>query len=365
MLWERKLTTEQTLLKEGEQLCPSISTQSCVSQVISLFGCIVLAVAAYKTYNSGMIGYAAVMFVLSVTTLINFIVYRIYGNWQLYLAYIGGAFSFLYMFLLASGGEENTGLLWCFAYPLVLFPLFGIRMGSIMMTTIMFCSAVILYFPEWVWTANTYTDNMRYRFTGAIIFISLISFMMERSRAVAKRDNDAAQEKLRRLAKSDDLTGLFNRRGVKEKVQLELHRVARDKTEMSLVLCDIDLFKRINDRYGHDVGDAALKHISKIIEDTIRVTDEVGRWGGEEFLIMLPNTTLLDGYQLIERVREHIAEQTFEVNGIELNLSISCGICSTQFCSRFEDLVKAADISLYEAKAQGRNCTRPALARVS
>ena len=123
----------------------------------------------------------------------------------------------------------------------------------------------------------------------------------------------------------------------------------------------MDWFKRINDRYGHDVGDVALQHIARILGDTVRVTDMVGRWGGEEFLIMLPNTSLHKGYQLIERVREKVASEPIVIGEHTLNLSISCGICSTQFLSRFGDLIKAADISLYEAKAQGRNCTRPEL----
>lgn len=329
--------------------------------VFSFLGSLCLLIYGMKTYFSGMEFYAYCLLSLSVATAINYLVYRLYGNWQWYLNFITYAFFALYIFLLATGGEENTGILWCFAYPLILFPLLGLKRGTKIMLLILVCSIVILYFPDLVWATHSYSDNMIYRFTGSMGFVSIMAFLMERSRMLTQQQMDKAQQELRMIARSDELTNMWNRRGIKEKAQLELHRVARDKTELTLVLCDADLFKKINDRYGHDVGDAALRQISRILKETIRITDSAGRWGGEEFLILLPNTSLTDGYQLIERIREKIASEPLVMEDLRLNLSISCGICSTRFVSRFEDLIKAADISLYEAKAQGRNCTRPIL----
>lgn len=355
----------QKLLRISLRKQPFIGSQRFLAQAISLFACLMLGVSAAKNYHEGLVNHALILAGFSVCSLMNYVIFRLYEHWQIFVAFVIFVFSFLFMFLLASGGRDNMGLIWCMVYPVVAFPVLGARMGAVVMSTLIFCSAAILYFPQYFWTTHTYTDNMIYIFSCALIYVSAFAYLMERAREITMRRSDIAQEKLRTQAKTDELTGMFNRRGIKDKVQLELHRVARDKTEMSLVLCDVDLFKSINDRYGHDVGDAALRHISALLKDAVRITDMVGRWGGEEFLIALPNTPLLDAYQLIERVRERIANEPLVIDGHTLKLSMSCGLCSTQFCSRFDGLVKAADISLYEAKSQGRNCTRPVMVTAS
>jgi len=330
-----------------------------VSNVLCVLGSVLLTVYGIKSFLDGLTAYAVTLFAFASATMGSYFLYRLSGNWHAHRNFIVFGFSLLYLFLLASGGEENTGLLWCYAYPLLMFSLIGPKIGGRIVCAMLLASLVILYFPDWVWAAHSYTENTKYRFVGSILFVSTMGYFMERSRMFAQEALESANESLRHLVRSDELTGTYNRRGIKQKVQLELHRVARDNRELSLVLCDVDLFKQVNDRYGHDVGDAALKHIARLLQETVRVTDVVGRWGGEEFLILLPETRLSEGYQLIERVREKIANTVLEVNGVELKLSISCGICSTRFFSRFEDLIKAADVSLYAAKSQGRNCTRP------
>ncbi len=330
-----------------------------VSNILCVLGSGFLTIYGVKSLLDGLTAYALTLFAFAAATMGSYLIYRVLGNWRSHRNFIVFGFSSLYLFLLASGGEENTGLLWCYAYPLLMFCLIGPVIGARIVMVMLAASLLILFVPEWVGATHGYSDNMKYRFVGSMLFVVTMGYFMERSRLLAQEASERANESLRQLVRIDELTGTYNRRGIKQKVQLELHRVARDKSELSLVLCDIDLFKQVNDRYGHDVGDAALKHISRLLTETVRVTDVVGRWGGEEFLILLPNTRLSEGYQLIERVRERIAAETLEVNGHELKLSMSCGICSTRFFSRFDDLVKAADVSLYEAKAQGRNCTRP------
>lgn len=333
------------------------------SDLLCLLGIFFLSVYALKTSFNGMTDYANILFGFAACTIISFIFYKRYGNWAFHRNIILGGFTTLYLFLLASGGEASSGLLWCYAYPLLTFSVAGPRYGKWMVAVVLLCSLVILYFPEWLALVQHYSLNLRHRFVGSMLLVSIMAYYMEYCRLAAQQQSNIARANLMRQARSDELTGMFNRRGIKAKVQDELHRVVRDRSEMSIVLCDIDLFKRVNDRHGHDVGDLALQHIAQLLSDTVRVTDMVGRWGGEEFLIMLPNTNITKGYQLIERVRERIANSPMMLDGHELNLSISCGICSTRFCSQFNDLIKAADISLYEAKTQGRNCTRPQLVK--
>jgi len=341
--------------------CKNFDQNDIASDTLCLLGSFCLILFGTKSYFSGLIAYSFSLFAFACCTLLSFVYYKRYGNWRFHRGFIAASFTFLCLFLVASGGEENTGLLWCYAFPLLSFTIVGPIYGRILITFVLTCSAVILYFPDLVWASHSYTDNTKHRFIGSIIFVSVMAHFMERSRVIAQTQSDEANEELRKLARSDELTGTYNRRGIKQKVQLELHRVVRDRTEMSLVLCDVDLFKNINDQYGHDMGDLALKHIANRMRNLVRVTDVVGRWGGEEFLILLPNTSLNEGYQLIERIRERIASEPIVVDDIKLNLSISCGICSTRFFSNFDDLIKTADKSLYDAKAHGRNCTRPSI----
>jgi len=331
------------------------------SDILCSLGIFFLVVFGIRSSLNGAVLYANILFGFALCTFISFVYYKKQGNWSLHRGIVTIGLTALYLFLLASGGEGDTGLLWCYLYPLIIFSIVGPKHGKWVMLAIFACSLLILYLPEIVPTSHDYSTNLKHRFTGSMMFVSFMAYYMERSRLLAQQTSDIAHANLTQLARSDELTGAFNRRGIKAKVQEELHRVVRDKTEMSIVLCDVDLFKTINDRHGHDIGDLALQHIAKVLSDTVRVTDMVGRWGGEEFLIMLPNTNLHKGYQLIERVREKIASEPVLIDDLELNVSISCGICSTRFFSQFSDLIKAADISLYEAKAQGRNCTRPKL----
>ena len=335
----------------------SLARKTC--DLVCIYGCIFMLMYGIKSRFAGLIEYSNSLLVFSVVAIGIYALYRFSGNWTRHRALVVSGLTFIYLFLLGSGGENNTGLFWCYIYPIVIFSIVGTKKGKWILSAIIFLSAWILYAPELIGAGHEYALNIKHRFIGSITFVSLIAYYMERARLAAQQESDIAKARLALLACSDELTGTFNRRGIEAKVQDELHRVVRNKTEMSIVLCDVDWFKRINDRYGHDVGDAALQHIAKVLGDTVRVTDMVGRWGGEEFLIMLPNTSLQKGYQLIERVREKVASERIVIGEHELSLSISCGICSTRFFSSFGDLIKAADISLYEAKAQGRNCTRP------
>lgn len=354
------MSSDMENLDTSELQRDSLARKTC--DLLCIYGSLCLLVYGLKARYSGMVHYSNTLFMFMALTVGLFVLYKYSGNWTRHRALVTSSLSFMYLFLLATGGENNTGLFWCYVYPLVIFSIIGPQHGKWLVSLIIAVSALILYFPEWVWATHQYSPDIKHRFIGSIGFLSFVAYYMERSRLLAQQENDIARANLAQLARSDELTGTFNRRGIEAKVREELNRVARDRSEMSLVLCDADFFKRINDQHGHDVGDRALQHIARLLGDTVRVTDMVGRWGGEEFLIMLPNTSLTKGYQLIERVREKVASEPLVLEDQTLHMTISCGICSTRFFSEFGDLIKAADISLYEAKAQGRNCTRPAVA---
>jgi len=267
-------------------------------------------------------------------------------------------FSVLYLFLLSSGGQEDTGILWCYTYPLIVFSLLGVGLGSMLVGVVLALSVIILFVPGIDFITHTYTDDVKYRFTGSILFVTALGYLMEMSRMEAQRKSDQANNVLKMMAHRDELTGLYNRRGIKECNELEVFLHGKPTPEMTLAVCDVDFFKGINDKYGHDIGDAVLRLVAEHLKSSIRETDLVGRWGGEEFIILFPCTTLEEGYHLVERLRQTIAETHFDIAGEKIALSVSTGLSSTRYYNKWDDLIKSADKHLYRAKTSGRNCTK-------
>jgi diguanylate cyclase (GGDEF)-like protein/PAS domain S-box-containing protein len=157
---------------------------------------------------------------------------------------------------------------------------------------------------------------------------------------------------LRHLAHHDPLTGLYNRTALEEQLDQELHRATRYGTTFSLVMFDLDHFKAVNDRYGHDIGDHALQTVARLVSGQLRTSDALGRWGGEEFLILLPETGSAEANTLAERIRRTVAEHDF---GEPDNLSLSLGIATLRDQEPRSELFRRLDAALYRAKDEGRN----------
>lgn len=161
-------------------------------------------------------------------------------------------------------------------------------------------------------------------------------------------------------ASHDPLTGLLNRLAITSHVRAELARANRSSYPLSLALLDVDSFKAINDQHGHLVGDQALCHVAATLSEAVRPYDWVGRWGGEEFLIVLASTTLTDAVAIAERLRAQIASSPLLLpDEVPLPLTVSIGVACTQLpLARDADpvvLFQQADAALYAAKAAGRN----------
>jgi two-component system cell cycle response regulator len=166
-----------------------------------------------------------------------------------------------------------------------------------------------------------------------------------------------AQQQMEILAMRDGLTGLLNRRAIEEYAESEFNISGRKERAMSVILLDIDHFKKINDRFGHKTGDFALQQVAKVLKDDLRNYDRVGRWGGEEFILILPDTQLMDAVTVAERIRIRIAEmkislETGETFSVHVSLGVACTI--NQFSS-LAKLIDAADQTMYLAKQTGRN----------
>ncbi|NLK63128.1 MAG: GGDEF domain-containing protein [Fusobacteria bacterium] len=163
-------------------------------------------------------------------------------------------------------------------------------------------------------------------------------------------------ELLEKIARLDGLTGIYNHKYIHEMLDKEFKRARRYKLNLSLIMADIDFFKKINDTYGHKTGDTVLLAVSKTIETVIRETDMVGRYGGEEFLIVCCETDINGGYILAERLREQIKNLKFDEE--ELKVTASFGVAELDFETDITSLIKKADTLLYYAKKNGRDQTR-------
>jgi len=169
-------------------------------------------------------------------------------------------------------------------------------------------------------------------------------------------ENASLFERLEFLAIKDGLTGLNNQRHFEEIANREIQRSIRYHKPLSLIMMDIDHFKLVNDQYGHQAGDQALQLLAKIFTDTLRKMDIISRYGGEEFTILLPETSLESALQVAERLREAIASTPLALAEGEVHLTCSMGVADLQTCpSGLKELINCADQALYIAKRAGRN----------
>jgi diguanylate cyclase (GGDEF)-like protein len=166
-----------------------------------------------------------------------------------------------------------------------------------------------------------------------------------------------AQEELERLASTDPLTGLYNRRRFFMLAEAEFRKATRYNRPLSVILFDVDLFKRVNDTYGHGIGDQALIHVARMARVSARDADVISRHGGEEFALLLPETNRQDARIAGERLRNLIEKTPVTVDGHEILLTVSVGVAdNTSFHpDRFDQILIWADRALYDAKETGRN----------
>jgi two-component system cell cycle response regulator len=169
------------------------------------------------------------------------------------------------------------------------------------------------------------------------------------------------ERRLRSARDTDALTGLRNRGAITVAAETELARTQRAHSPLSVALLDVDHFKQVNDQYGHQVGDQALRLIAAVVRQHVRPYDVVGRWGGEELLLLLTGATLVDAAAVAERVRAKIAATPLTLeDGQHIALTASLGVASTEASGEhtLEGLMHDADVALYCAKADGRDCVR-------
>jgi len=176
-----------------------------------------------------------------------------------------------------------------------------------------------------------------------------------RNEYIKRLRGEGDDEDLSRMAITDALTRIMNRRGITVGLLDAMAQAERYRTPLTVAMADIDLLKEINASYGRGAGDRVLKDVAGVMADALRMPDKLGRYGGEEFLIVLPHTGLVQGKKIVERIRNSVSKWDFDVGSKKIRLTISIGVTHYKTGEDLEQLMSHASKALQEAKQGGRN----------
>lgn len=256
--------------------------------------------------------------------------------------------------------SHDFSLVWTLCFPLFVIPILGTKRGLIMIALFYMVLVPFVASGIGVWENGAWNIASFVRFVMASSTVVFIAYFFESSSVAAYEAIMASREKeikylqkLENLSMTDQLTGLYNRRFFDEQFAKEIQRVNRYSLKLCVIMFDIDHFKSVNDQFGHQVGDSVLKEFSTLIQKIIRSSDTVFRWGGEEFIALLPETNIENATLIAEKLRSSIEQHTFE--HID-KMTASFGVAAVNEQKESSTLtIKDADKALYLAKEQGRN----------
>lgn len=261
----------------------------------------------------------------------------------------------LCLYLVYSGGANNTGPLWIYLLPPVVMFLSGLRGGLFITGLFVLGYLFIVFYPGNAINATPYSYEFKTRLLYSFLTLTFLAGVYEQSRKNSYHKLNELKQEFERQASHDSLTQLLNRRGMRERMRYEMKRSARNQQPLSFVIADLDHFKEINDRYGHDTGDIVLVQISQLLRTSVREQDSLARWGGEEFLFLLPETNASQAQQLAEKIRATIEATTLRHDQTTIETTMSFGIAEMSDLDDPQSAIAAADNRLYLAKTQGRN----------
>lgn len=274
---------------------------------------------------------------------------------------ISSTIQFVFLIALSYISKNHEfGLVWTLCFPLFVMPMLGPKWGLIMTLAFYAILVPLVYSGLGEWDNGYWNMPAFMRFLLCSFTVVFIAYFFESSTNAAytavieNREKEKKYlAKLENLSVTDQLTGLYNRRFFDEQFDREQEKVNRYGLNLCVVMMDIDHFKRVNDKFGHQLGDEVLQEFSSLVKDGVRSTDIVSRWGGEEFIALLPETSLPNAAVIAEKLRVLVEEHDFSKVG---KLTASFGVAT--IAKQLEQNGKAirnVDTALYQAKKQGRN----------
>lgn len=314
----------------------------------------VMGVAA--SLNSGAL-IAIVLFVASFTFFLARYCLASFRNIDASASIILYSLYLLMFYLVYSGGVDNTGPLWIFLVAPVSLFLKGLRNGLINLFAFLLITCTLLFYPGNELLSTHFTHSFKLRLILSFLTTTFLSACYEYSRQQSYQYVKDLSLEYEKLSKYDPLTGVSNRRDATNKLEHEQRRIALDNKKLSIILCDVDHFKQVNDEFGHDVGDQVLIQLAELFSSSMRQRDLVARWGGEEFLIMLPDTDTEGAHLVAEKIHDSLAKLSIDIDGAKPEVTISMGVAEVNADDDIKQAISLADKYLYEAKRRGRNRT--------
>lgn len=348
-------TQGHLILRMGAWRMPVLIPEIGLPVLYCLIALIFLIYFAIESFLLNQTWYAQILLIFAILTVCCFVYLRITGNRRATNTFIVLLLGLLCLFLFYTGGVNATGPMWYFVFPLVALFIQRLWEGILSVTTLVAITLFILFKQPAGFDPSIYTPVFLERFLAIYLAISVMAFLYAYLRTCAELSMDNVNRDFRNMANTDELTKLANRRRMREVLYQEVSRTRRNQGKFSLINLDIDHFKEINDRYGHDCGDTVLRAIPNILRKVLRTQDISARWGGEEFLILLPETGLDGARHVAERLRTAFAEYPISYEGREFSITASFGVSEFTHTDKLDDCIRQSDKNLYQAKTEGRN----------
>ncbi|MFP3979510.1 GGDEF domain-containing protein [Marinobacter sp. KMM 10035] len=299
---------------------------------------------------------AGLLIVFAVLMITNLLIYTAFRHKTFQRRAFIGLTTTVFIYVSVSALENGSAIIWLFAYPPIIFYISDARFG-VGACLFGFTGVMLLFFsPLADQLLNLpYSTSFRITMVVALGFEMITCYILDRSRRRSKLGLLALAQEFEYAAKHDTLTGLANRREALAQLEAEYERYLRTSRPFSVLLVDIDLFKSVNDTYGHHVGDELIVLVARTLHEGARKLDTTARWGGEEYLVLLPETDADGAVQIANRIRESIAEKAVMVAHTEVHCTASIGVASIKGAESIDKLLQRSDEALYRAKALGRN----------
>lgn len=347
-----------SLLTAGmdQEPAPEIREKLHLAFLINCLEMSMMLIFAAEALFRGNIYSALVLFILTVLVISNIIIVHYSGNDSYYFNFSVWLMLAMCVYLLSTGGVQNTGILWCYIFPLLSLYLQGIEKGGLSLFLLLVFACSLFFIPNNPFAFVEYSSTFKIHFLASMLAVTVLSYFYEYTTQKSYEKLLLVSRELEKITLSDFLTGLANRRKVLQSIEDEKNRYERQAQPFSIILCDIDHFKKVNDTYGHDCGDMVLKAIAEVFTASLRKVDIAARWGGEEFLVLLPMVNRQGSGVAAERLRRAVEKLEIAYENKVIRVTMSFGIATWESpVNTIDDYIKQADENLYRAKEQGRN----------
>jgi len=332
------------------------------SHVVSLFALVGMSITAAM----GIIGLfnrdfvlASSLFFASFIYFTGYCAFKKLNNLKLSSAIVLYSLYILMFYLVYTGGVEQTGPLWIYIVAPVSVFIHGLKRGLLDIALFVVIISAIMFIPTDILAHTAYSTEFKLRLLYSFLTVTFLSALYEYSRDKSYKHVLELTEKYQKLAHLDQLTQLSNRRDALHILKREQARILRTKESLSIVLCDVDHFKKINDHYGHNAGDTVLKSLADIFTKMARNQDCIARWGGEEFLFILPQTTAENANVFAEKIQDELQSHLVHYEKEKIAVRVSMGIEQINVNQTIDEAINNADHHLYQAKNAGRNQIYP------